>query len=79
MSIVETIQSLPLPVLNHWGYWFILIAAMLEATPLFGIVIPGQTIVLLGGFFVRLGLLDAYGVITAAALGAIVGDLAGYF
>jgi membrane protein DedA with SNARE-associated domain/membrane-associated phospholipid phosphatase len=78
MTIIEMIRNLPLPVLNHWGYWIIFIAAMLEATPLFGIVIPGQTIVLLGGFFVRLGVLEPGGAITAATMGAIIGDFTGY-
>lgn len=78
MTIIEMIRNLPLPVLNHWGYWIIFIAAMLEATPLFGLLIPGQTIVVLGGFFVRIGILKTGDVIVVSALGAIIGDFAGY-
>lgn len=78
MTIIEKIQSLPLPVLNHWGYWIILAASLSEASPGFGILIPGQTIVILGGFFVKMGALDMGGVILVSAVGAIVGDLTGY-
>ncbi len=78
MSIVDKILSLPFPVLNHWGYWIILVAAMLEASPLFGLLIPGQLIVIIGGFFVKLGILDIGDTIFIAALGAILGDLIGY-
>jgi len=79
MSIVNNILNLPFPVLNHWGYWIVLIAAMLEASPLFGLFIPGQLIVIIGGFFVRLGIIDIGDTIFVAALGAILGDLIGYW
>ena len=78
MSIVDKILSLPFPVLNHWGYWIILFAAMLEASPFFGLLIPGQLIVIIGGFFVKLGILDIWDTILVVSLGAILGDLMGY-
>ena len=79
MSLLETLVSLPLPTLNHWGYWIILLAALLEATPLFGLFIPGQVIVIIGGFFAKKGILDLGDVIVIAAAGAILGDFTGYF
>ncbi|MBI5072562.1 DedA family protein [Candidatus Woesearchaeota archaeon] len=78
MSILDKILSLPFPVLNHWGYWIILLAATLESSPLFGILVPGQPIVIMGGFFVKLGILDMGDTIFIAALGAILGDVIGY-
>lgn len=78
MSIVDKIMGLPFPVLNHWGYWIILISAMLEASPLFGLLVPGQSIVIIGGFFVKLGILDLGDTILIASIGAILGDLIGY-
>lgn len=78
MSIIDRILSLPFPILNHWGYWIILLAAMLEASPLFGLLIPGQLIVILGGFFAKTGILEIGDVIWVSALGAIFGDLLGY-
>ena len=77
MSIVGIITNLPLPFLNHWGYWIILFAALFEAMP-FGFLIPGHAIVILGGFFAKIGILDIGGVMVVASLGAILGDLSGY-
>ncbi len=79
MSFIETLLLLPSPLLHHWGYWVILIAAMLESTPVFGLLIPGQVIVILGGFFAKTGILDLGDVLWVSALGAIVGDGIGYF
>ena len=78
MQIIDKILSLPFPVLNHWGYWIILFAAMLEASPIFGLLVPGQLIVIIGGFLVKLGILDIGDTIFIAASGAILGDLMGY-
>ena len=78
MSIAGIITNLPLPVLNHWGYWIILLGAILEANPLTGLIVPGMTIVIIGGFLAKLGILDIGDVIFISALGAILGDLIGY-
>jgi membrane protein DedA with SNARE-associated domain len=78
MSIVDKILNLPFPILNHWGYWIILFAALLEATPIFGLLIPGMAIVIIGGFLAKLGILELGDVIFVSALGAILGDLIGY-
>ncbi len=79
MKIVNKIANLPIPFLDHWGYSIIFIAALLEATPLFGLFIPGQIIIVLAGFFAKQGILDIGDVIFFAAFGAILGDLIGYF
>lgn len=78
MSIIDKLVNLLLPALNHWGYWIVLFAAMLESLPLFGLFFPGQLIVVIGGFFVKLGVLDLGDTILIAATGAIIGDLIGY-
>ena len=78
MKIVDKILNLPIPVLNHWGYWIILLSAILEASPIFGLFVPGQTIVIIGGFFAKIGVLDIGDVILFSTVGAIIGDLIGY-
>ena len=78
MKITDRILSLPIPVLQLWGYPIVFLAALLEASPFFGILIPGQTIVMIGGFFAKLGVLNIYYVIILSALGAIIGDFVGY-
>ncbi|HEU5200170.1 MAG TPA: DedA family protein, partial [Ktedonobacterales bacterium] len=44
-----------------------------------GIPFPGETMLLLGAFFAASGHLSIYGVIAAAAAGAIIGDNFGYW
>src|SRR3989344_1846707 len=78
MKITDKLLSLPIPVLQLWGYPIVFLSALLEATPFFGILIPGQTIVIIGGFYAKLGVLNIYYVIFLSALGAIIGDLVGY-
>ena len=78
MTLIDRLLDLPFPVLNHWGYWFILIMATLEASPIFSILIPGQLIIIIGGFLAKLGILNLYETIFVAASGAILGDLIGY-
>ena len=78
MKVTDRILSLPIPVLQIWGYPIIFFSALLEATPFFGILIPGQTIVIIGGFYAKLGVLNIYYVIALSSIGAILGDLTGY-
>lgn len=78
MTIVDKILSMPVPVLNHWGYWIIFVSAAAETFPFFGLFIPGQTIVILGGFFAKIGALKVGGVMLVSAVGSIVGDIIGY-
>jgi len=72
MSIIDKILSLPFPVLNHWGYWIVLLFAILEAIPLVGLFAPGMLIVIIGGFFAKIGILDIGDVIFFASTGAII-------
>ena len=57
-------------LLRHGGYWVIAIVSAVEALPLLGSIIPGHTVVILGGFFARLEILNIYWVMAAAAFGA---------
>ncbi len=79
MAFIETISNLSFLGFNHWGYVVIFFAAALEAVPLLGLFAPGMVIVVAGGFMVKLGILDIGDVIVVASIGAILGDLAGYF
>ncbi|MFH0779694.1 MAG: bifunctional DedA family/phosphatase PAP2 family protein [Parcubacteria group bacterium] len=79
MHIIDAILKIPFPLLHHWAYWIVLAAAVLETAPVLGLFIPGQFIVIIGGFFASLGAIDIGDTIWIAALGAIAGDLIGYF
>jgi membrane-associated protein len=50
----------------------------LEASTLLGVVVPGETAVLLGGVVAHQGSLSLWAVMVAAVLGAVLGDTAGY-
>lgn len=78
MSFIDTISNLSFLGFDHWGYVVILFAAAFEALPLFGLFIPGTSVVMAGGFMVTLGILDIGDAVFVAATGAIIGDLAGY-
>lgn len=44
--------------LGHWGYLVIFLAVTLESAAFLGFVVPGETLVLLGGFLAAQGTLD---------------------
>jgi membrane protein DedA with SNARE-associated domain/membrane-associated phospholipid phosphatase len=78
MKLIDRLFSMPLPFLNHWGYFIIFFATILEALPLIGFFIPGEMIVILGGFFAKRGMLHLSLVLIIAIIGAVLGDLIGY-
>jgi membrane protein DedA with SNARE-associated domain/membrane-associated phospholipid phosphatase len=78
MDIVDRILSLPLAVLSHWGYWIIFFFAFIETSPFFGLFIPGQSVLIVGGFLAKIGILKLTELIFIAAIGTIIGDLTGY-
>lgn len=79
MTLINDLLNLPTPLLNHWGYLVILLAALLETAPLFGMLIPGQLIIVIGGLLVKLKILEIGDVILIAALGAIIGDCIAFY
>lgn len=78
MDLIDKLLSLPWPFLQHWGYWIIFVSAMLEAVPLIGTIIPGHTIILVGGLLAQQHILDVGNVMIISTLGAVFGDLSGY-
>ncbi len=69
---IQTLQQF----LGQWGYPVVFLFVMIESL---GIPFPGETMLLLGAFFAASGHLSIYGVIAAAAAGAIIGDNLGYW
>lgn len=59
-----------------YGYIVVLLVVMAESA---GLPLPGETSLLVAGAFAATGKLALPGVIIAAALGAILGDTAGYW
>lgn len=67
------------PFLEQWGYAVLFFSALFESLPAVGSILPGHTIVMIGGFLVKLGVFDLGDIILLAALGAVIGDLVSYF
>jgi membrane protein DedA with SNARE-associated domain len=63
-------------LLGRWGYSVIFAAMLLENA---GVPLPGETITLLGGYAAGSGQLNLWGVMAAAAGGAVLGDNIGYW
>jgi membrane protein DedA with SNARE-associated domain len=59
----------------HYGYFVVFFGVMLENA---GVPIPGETILLAAGFFAAQGHFHLWEVIAIAALGAMIGDNAGF-
>ena len=60
------------------GYLVIGVMAFLEAAVFVGLVAPGETVVILGGFLAGQRYLSPIGVAVAASVGAALGDSVGY-
>lgn len=69
--MVDWLQSL----LMHYGYLAVFFGVLVESM---GVPLPGETLLLLGAAYAGTGRLHVWGVILAAALGAIIGDSLGY-
>jgi membrane protein DedA with SNARE-associated domain len=60
----------------RFGYWVVFIGVMLENA---GLPVPGETIMLAGGFFAARGHFELQYVIIIGLIGAVLGDNAGYW
>lgn len=79
MAVInDFLLNLPLPLIDHWGYLILFLSALAETLPVLGTFIPGQTVVVFGGFLAWLGVLRLDAVMVVAASGAIIGDLLAY-
>lgn len=65
-------------LLGQWGYLFLFLSAFLESSAFVGLVIPGETIVVIAGFLSYNGYLYMWDCVLLAAAGAVLGDSVGY-
>lgn len=63
---------------SPWGYIIVGLLAALEASAFVGLFVPGELAMLVGGYLAYQGRASLAVMITVAAVGAIVGDSAGY-
>lgn len=69
------IQQFLQHLLTTYGYLAVALGVLIESM---GVPIPGETLLLLGAAYAGAGNLSVWGVIAAAALGAVLGDSIGY-
>ena len=63
---------------SPWGYVIVGVLALLEASAMIGLIVPGEAALLVGGFLASQQRADLRIMIVVAAVGAIVGDSVGY-
>ena len=69
---LETIQE----IARQYGYWAVFLGIAIESA---GIPLPGETIILVGGFLAGSGELEYWWVLLSAIAGAVIGDNFGYW
>lgn len=72
--IIEFIQ----PYFERWGYLLVFVLVMLENSAFVGAFIPGDVVLLFGGFYVERTDLNLGPIIVLAFVGALIGDTIGY-
>lgn len=66
------------PLFDSWGYLIVGGATFLENSIGAGVLVPGETLVLVGAFFAAQGSLSPAWVAAAALIGGVAGDNLGY-
>jgi membrane protein DedA with SNARE-associated domain len=79
-TVLERVIDALRPYLDApWGYLVVGLATLLENSIGAGVIVPGETLVLLGGVYAAVGDLWLPLVIVVVVVGAVVGDNVGYW
>ncbi|MHB8869943.1 MAG: phosphatase PAP2 family protein [Thermoleophilia bacterium] len=65
-------------VAGDWGLWIVFAIVFLETSAMIGLLVPGETTVLLAGALASQGVLDIGDLAAVVCVGAVLGDSAGY-
>ncbi|HVM11159.1 MAG TPA: DedA family protein [Actinomycetota bacterium] len=76
--MIERVVEFLRPYFADWGYVLVGTAGFLENSIGAGLILPGETIVILGGFYAASGDLSFVAVATIAAVAGALGDNVGY-
>lgn len=77
--MAKQILQFLLPYLQQWGYPIVLLVTFLETSAFIGLLVPGESVVVIAGLLASQGVLELALVIGAASVGAVLGDSVGYF
>lgn len=75
--MIERIVNI-ITLLGAWGYLIVFLAAFLESSAFLGLLIPGESIVVIAGVLASQGYLQLGYCIAVISLGAVLGDTVGY-
>jgi len=64
--------------IGSWGYVVVFLGAALESAAFLGLLVPGESLVIVSGMLAAAGLFDLPTLITVISAGAVVGDSIGY-
>jgi membrane protein DedA with SNARE-associated domain len=64
--------------LGLWGYVVVFLGAALESAAFLGLLVPGESLVIVSGVLAAAGLFELPTLITVVSAGAVVGDSIGY-
>lgn len=76
--MTERILEFLVPYLQQYGYATLFLLTFLETSAFLGLVAPGETIIVLCGFYAYRGVLDPWLVGAIASTSAVLGDQVGY-
>lgn len=65
-------------VAGDWGLWIVFAIVFLETSAMIGLLVPGETTVLLAGALASQGVFDIGDLLAVVCVGAILGDTGGY-
>lgn len=66
--------------LGNWNYFIAFLSACIESLPIIGTLVPGMNImVLVGGFWGKIGFLQLFFTIVFASFGAMIGNYVGFW
>jgi membrane protein DedA with SNARE-associated domain len=79
-TVIERIVELLRPYLSApWGYVIVSVGIFLENSIAVGLIIPGETLIILAGFYARQGVLSLPVLIVLVCVSAVLGDNTGYW
>ncbi len=63
---------------KNFGYYIIFLVTFFESIPLLGMLIPGQSVIILAGFLVKLHMFGFWFAVIVVTIGAVLGDFVGF-
>jgi membrane protein DedA with SNARE-associated domain/membrane-associated phospholipid phosphatase len=66
------------PIISQWGYVIVFLLTFLETSALVGLLVPGETTVLIAAALAARGLFNPYALAAVVCAAALLGDTTGY-